>query len=91
MVYVTEVHMSYGGARHEHIAEVRWKDPATGASGSSTRETMVQWIKNDGGLAKVQDEAGNEATVGVVEADPPYIRTYADGVWNDNLLALPRY
>ncbi len=27
----------------------------------------------------------------VADADPPDIRTYADGVWTDNLLALPRY
>lgn len=33
---------------------------------------------------------GRRAEIGVVN-DPngPYLRTYADGVWNDNLLALP--
>lgn len=91
MVYVTEVHMSAGGSQHEHIAEVRWRNPETDASGASTREAMVDWIKNKGGDARVRDNAGNEATVGVVDANPPYIRTHADGVWNDNLLALPRY
>ena len=30
-------------------------------------------------------------SVGVVDANPPYIRTHADGVWTDNLLALPRF
>lgn len=34
--------------------------------------------------------AGNRATVGVVDGpNGPYLRTYADGQWNDNLLSLP--
>jgi hypothetical protein len=33
---------------------------------------------------------GKRANVGVVNgASGKYVRTYADGVWNDNLLALP--
>lgn len=33
---------------------------------------------------------GKRAVVGVVDGkNGPYLRTYADGVWNDNLLALP--
>jgi hypothetical protein len=33
---------------------------------------------------------GNRADVGVVDGpNGKYVRTYADGVWNDNLLALP--
>jgi hypothetical protein len=34
---------------------------------------------------------GHDVNVGVVNATPPYIKTYADEVWTDNLLALPRY
>lgn len=41
---------------------------------------MVTWI-----------EGGNTVRVGVVNATPKYIRTYADGTWTDNLLALPRF
>jgi Protein of unknown function (DUF3892) len=34
--------------------------------------------------------AGNRAEVGVVNGqNGKYLRTYADGKWNDNLLALP--
>lgn len=34
--------------------------------------------------------AGKRAEVGVVMGpNGPYVRTYADGYWNDNLLALP--
>ncbi len=33
---------------------------------------------------------GNRAEIGVVNgANGKYVRTYADGKWNDNLLALP--
>jgi hypothetical protein len=33
---------------------------------------------------------GMRADVGVVNGpNGPFVRTYADGVWNDNLLALP--
>lgn len=33
---------------------------------------------------------GKRADVGVVNGQHgPFVRTYADGVWNDNLLALP--
>jgi hypothetical protein len=33
---------------------------------------------------------GTRATIGVVDGpNGPYLRTYADGQWNDNLLALP--
>jgi hypothetical protein len=27
----------------------------------------------------------------VVNANPPYLRTHADGQWSNNLLALPRF
>ena len=33
---------------------------------------------------------GNRAEVGVVDGpNGPYVRTHADGKWNDNLLSLP--
>jgi hypothetical protein len=51
---------------------------------------MVEWIRDKGGKAFVVS-GGYRAAVGVVNANPPYIRTYADGVWTDNLFALPTY
>ena len=89
MVYVTAVHME-GGTQHEHIASVRWRNPADGKTGQNSRQEMVDWIKNEKGDARVND-GRNEVQVGVVEAHPPYLRTHADGKWTDNLLALPRY
>lgn len=89
MIAATAVHM-VGGTRHEHIAEVRWRNLTTGDSGNSSRQQMVDWVRANPGQAVV-DHGGHRAYVGIIDATPPYIRTYADGVWNDNLLALPRY
>lgn len=89
MVYVTAIHQE-GGSGHEHIASVKWRDPADGNTGESSKATMVDWIKNKKGDARVTDGT-TTVKVGVVDASPPYIRTYADGEWTDNLLALPKY
>lgn len=92
MVYVTAIHMSstIGPSGHEHIERARWQNPETGATGTSSRAEMVRFI-NEGGVVKVQDDYGNEISVGIVNADPPFIRTFADRTWTDNLLALPRF
>jgi hypothetical protein len=89
VVYIIEVHME-GGSGHEHIAEVGWRDPADGKTGRSSRATMVDWIENKSGVAKVTDGI-NTVDVGVVKGNPSYLRTHADGKWTDNLLALRRY
>lgn len=34
MVYITAIHM-VGGSQHEHISEVRWRDPQDGGTGNS--------------------------------------------------------
>jgi len=83
--FITEVHME-GGSEHEHIARVRWKNSQTG---ESTKQQMVEFIEK-GNSVKVED-GRNTVDVGVVNATPKYIRTYADGKWSNNLLALPRF
>jgi hypothetical protein len=88
VIYIEAVHMS-GGTKHEHIAEVKWRDPSNNATDCWSRARMVDWI-NDGGQAYVKD-GSDRGLVAVVNASPPYIRTKADDVWTDNLLALPRY
>lgn len=87
MIYITARHM-VGGTRHEHIASVKWRNPKTNKTGDNTRSEMVAWIRDEKGDARVRT-GSTEAKVGVVKASPPYIRTHADGVWTDNLLALP--
>ena len=90
MLYITAVHMTGQGVGHEHIGSVKWTNTADGKSSESTRATIVDWIENMNGVAKVKSGT-TEVAVGVVNASPKFLRTHADGVWTDNLLALPRY
>ena len=89
-IYITARHME-GGYRHEHIARVKWQNTDDGSkTGENGRQEIVGWIRNDKGKAYVWD--GSRAVIVlVVDGTPPYLRTFADGVWTDNLLALPEY
>lgn len=76
---------------HEAITALGWVNEQTGQTGITSRLDMYDWIKNKGGVAFVRDRSGN--TVRVETAISPsgtkYVRTYADGIWTDNLLSLP--
>jgi hypothetical protein len=89
MIKITARHM-VGGLRHEHIAEVAWVNTQSAQTGRSSREAMVNWLSTPGNRAIVQTHALT-IDVHVVNANPPYIQTYADGTRTDNLLALPQY
>lgn len=49
---------------------------------------MVEFI-NKGNQVFVH--GAPDAQVKVMNANPPYLRTSADGNWTNNLLALPRF
>lgn len=89
-VYVVAVHLS-GGTRHEHIATVLWVNESTMKSGISTIAGMVGFI--DGKNSVMVSDGATKTSVGVVRdgSKPPYIRSYADNKWTDNLLSLPRF
>lgn len=56
-----------------------------------TVERIISSIDDKSNTFYVQDDrTGKRADVGVVReaGKRPYIRTYADGYWNDNLLSL---
>ena len=76
---------------HHAISELGWTNEQTNETGRSTRLEMYDWIKNQNGVASVADARGNKARVGAREHanGTKYVQTYADGVWTDNLLALP--
>lgn len=60
-----------------------------GASWWATRQQVVDAI-NARTNTYYTFVSGKRANVGVVNGpDGSYLRTYADGQWNDNLLALP--
>jgi Protein of unknown function (DUF3892) len=81
-----------GGSGHEHIVHLWWKDQGTNEPGNASRADVISWIEGKRGVAYVDDERGHVVSVGVVTPDrgPKYLRTYADAVWTDNLLSLPR-
>ncbi|WP_211372281.1 DUF3892 domain-containing protein [Mycolicibacterium grossiae] len=81
--------MSPGGWSNQHITDVKWVGEQDGEVGQSSREIMVEWISG-GGAAFVQGPH-SRVRVGVVDASPPYLRTYANGEWDDNLLSLPTF
>jgi hypothetical protein len=82
--------MSPGGWNNEHITAVKWLSDQDGAVGESSREGMVDWIANRGGVA-YELGVDSRAEVGVVNASPSYLRTHANGIWNDNLLSLSTF
>lgn len=90
-VRITHIRLAGAPKLHESITHYRWENSADGKTGSSDKATMVAWV-GDGNSAHVGSGA-NRATVGVVRPDngQPYLRTYADGKWNNNLLSLPEY
>jgi 23S rRNA A2030 N6-methylase RlmJ len=71
---------------HEHITHIgntadKWK---------ITRESAITQIDaKQAGFYTVDSGTGRRAYVGVVReaGKAPYLRTHADGTWNDNLLA----
>jgi hypothetical protein len=90
-IRITAIRLT-GGQSHEHISRLWWTNPTDGKAGENTRSELVSWIEQEGGKAYVDDQRGNRANVLVVTPTfgQKYLRTYADGKWTDNLLALPR-
>ncbi|NOK32241.1 DUF3892 domain-containing protein [Corallococcus exercitus] len=84
-VQVTCVTMGKSGSGHEAITHVGgpggggWKWTVAQVAASIRSKTNTFYTMVD----------GRRADIGVVDGEKgPYLRTYADKVWNDNLLAL---
>ncbi len=84
MVYITHIRIM-GGDGVEHITRVRWEQPSHGTARECSLAQMVEFIR-DGNDVFVLD-----AKVVVVNGNPPYLRTVADGRESNNLLSLPRF
>lgn len=92
VIYITAVKMSGYGKGHEHIAQVRCVDEASGETYWRSREAVVNWLLSDKeNSARVRDTADRRGwvKVRVVDDQPPYLQTRRDGIWQDNLLYLP--
>ncbi|RWQ64515.1 DUF3892 domain-containing protein [Mesorhizobium sp.] len=58
------------------------------STGKWTRAQVIQWIEEKTNTFYTL-VGGKRANIGVVNGqNGKYVRTYADGQWNDNLLAL---
>ena len=58
-----------------------------------TREQVIKSIELGTNTFYVIDAQGKRSQVGVIypkDGRAPYLRSYADAVWNDNLLSLPK-
>jgi hypothetical protein len=91
-VRCTAIRMSHGGYHHEHITHIAWVEDGTSKPGVNTRADMVAFVER-GGQGYVRDNDGDVAflRVRVSAAGNKYVQTQADGIWKDNLLALPRF
>jgi hypothetical protein len=89
-VLITHRRMSPGGTGNEHITDVKWLQ--NGKTGSMSKQVAVEWLDKDGNTAYVQGPQ-SRTEVGVVReaGKAPYLRTHANGYWNDNLLSLPLF
>ncbi|CAM4005845.1 DUF3892 domain-containing protein [Bordetella tumulicola] len=83
---VTCITKPHPQSTHEHITHLgnpgRW---------TWTREQVIESIEAKTNTFFVLDpENGKRADIGVVRESgkAPYVRTYADGRWNNNLLSL---
>jgi hypothetical protein len=55
-----------------------------------TRESVIRRIEGkQEAFYTIDPVTKKRAYVGVVQTSPKHLRTYADGVWNNNLLDLP--
>jgi hypothetical protein len=85
-VQITCITKSHNNGSHEHITcvgnpSVPWKCPTAQVIESIDRKTNTFFVQDP--------HTRKRADVGVVRppGSPAYLRTYADGLWNDNLLA----
>ncbi len=72
--------------RHEHITHLGGQD------WKWTREQVISSLDAQTNTFFVVDAAGHRSEVGVVDPGDGrarFVRSYADGDWNNNLLALP--
>ena len=88
----THIRLSGSIREHEYITDLQWKDESNGATSNGTKAGLVDWIDNQKGIAYV-GSGSEQVRVGTIhpEGGTPYLRTYADGKWTNNLLSLPEF
>jgi hypothetical protein len=91
MIEITAIRFE-GGSAHEHITHVLWRSSAT-ALGQCPPDAIIRWLEesneNEAALA-VRSGWVQLAVVRRAKATS-HLRAHRDGVWTDDLLALPRF
>ena len=90
---VAGVHLS-GGQGHEHITELEWHMDGDAELKRASRQAIVDWLESGAGnqaFTEPRFGGGQQIFVHSPYGAVKYLRTRANGVWSDNLLALPRY
>lgn len=85
-------HVRFGSTKktEDEIVRYAWKDTNNGSVGQSDKPSLVAWVDERSNTAYV-GSGSNRVNVGVVrpQSGQPYLRTYADGKWTNNLINLP--
>jgi hypothetical protein len=91
VIWITAVQFDGSGHdQHANISAVCWSDAESRSLGRHTVAEVVDLIRAQT-LVYVSDDALERTVlVRVVDAKPPYIRSWAHGSWGNDLLTLPR-
>ena len=90
-IEITHVRFDGYQKTHEAIVRYKWRSLQDGSIGENDKPTLVTWVDKDG-VAYVGSGAA-QVRVGAVHPSNarPYLRTYADNQWTNNLVALPTF
>lgn len=90
-IEITHVRFGSTPKTHETIASYKWLNHPNGSVGSSDKPAMVEWVDTHGDTHV--GTGASRVEVGVVReaSSAPYLRTHADGHYNNNLLNLPEF
>jgi hypothetical protein len=92
VIWLTAVQFgSSGHESHESIRAVRWRDAESLQQGQHTVAELVDLIRAQTLVYVSDDVFQRTALVRVVDAEPPYVRSWAHGQWGNDLLTLPRF
>jgi hypothetical protein len=92
VIWITAVRFDRSGhEKHENICAFRWCAADSQHHGRYTVAELIDVIRANT-LVYVSDDAFERtALVRVVDAESPYVRSWAHGGWGNDLLALPRF
>jgi uncharacterized protein DUF3892 len=76
---------------HQSIRLLRWRDLERQLEGEITAAELVGLIRAHTLVYVSDDVFERSAVVRVVDAKPPYLRSWAHGKWGNDLLVLPRF